>query len=359
MRIVTGHWVSRKAFALIAGALVVALCVSCGGQASSDSSSAKPVTVHGIELPGPEKTEVKLGLPGSGTVGLLPQLVALKAGIYRKYGLHVKVFRFSGGPEATQALVAGQIDVADTDLSAMPTLATSTPTQFIFDTRDNTTDVLMTSKNVASAADLKGKSIAVSRFGSQSYAGALLALKSVGLTTKDVTITQVGNDSARLAALKSGSVAGSMQDHTLIPQLTKQGFHALVKLGSLHLNGGVIRSGLLVQQSFATKYPNTSRLLVAAMLDAISVMRAKPADDARYFAADASLSLADAREQVNDELATRWEPRDGKCRPEVLTFMKNVIVTTNQAVKQVDESKMCTSKFIDDLDRRGLQKALA
>ncbi len=53
---------------------------------------------------------------------------------------------------------------------------------------------MYTQSAVKTAADLKGKSVAISSFGSQSHAGALLAVKSLGLATSDVTITQVGND---------------------------------------------------------------------------------------------------------------------------------------------------------------------
>lgn len=343
-------------------AMALAVTVAATACSSGDTeSSAKGGThvVDGIKFPQPEMSTVKLGLSGKGTIGVLPVLIAAKTGIFKKYGVDVKVTEFSGASQASQALLAGQVDVGDNSGGpVISSLATGAPEVIAFVTRDNSTDIMFTAKNISNAAQLKGKSVAVSSFGSQSYAGALLALKSLGLTPKDVTITQVGNDSARLAALKSGSVGASMQDHTLDKQLTGQGFHALVRLSDVKNIGGVIRTSLTVPTSFADKNPNTMLALVAGYLEAETKMRQEPDQDAKLFAADAGISLSDAQEQVKSELAAPWTPRDGRCNNASLRFMKQVLQPSNARIKDVDPTKACTNKYLDKLNSMGFQKKI-
>src|SRR6185436_4525022 len=159
--------------------------------------------------------------------------------------------------------VAGQVDVSDNSGGpVIASLATDVPLEMTFVTRSTLTDNLYTAKDVKTADDLKGKSIAISSFGSQSHAGALLALKKLGLTTDDVTITQVGNDSARLAALQGGSVAGSMNDSTRAAEV--EGL------------GGVPRTSMTVTKEFAQQNPNLVLALTAMYYEANLMWRENP-----------------------------------------------------------------------------------
>ncbi|HET8570010.1 MAG TPA: ABC transporter substrate-binding protein [Candidatus Limnocylindria bacterium] len=312
-----------------------------------------------IVFPKPEKTSVKIGLSGVATIGLLPQLVAKGLNLYKKYGLDVEFLSFSGAAQATQALVAGQVDVGDNSGGpVVASLATASPQQLVFITRHNLTDNMYGRKDIRSAADLKGKNVAISSFGSQSHAGALLALKSLGLTDKDVTIQPVGNDSARLAALKAGSVAASMQDSAIAQELTPLGFNILVELTKVQGIGGVPRTSLVVYPEFAEKYPNTVLAMVAAYLEGITEMRRQPDRAAEFLAKDAQLPLEQAKKQVEVELAAPWEPRDGRCDPVVMEFTRQVNLPSNPALANVDAAKACNNKFLDQLKAMGFQKKI-
>jgi NitT/TauT family transport system substrate-binding protein len=58
--------------------------------------------------------------------------------------------------------------------------------------------------------DLKGKRIAISRFGSASDYATRVALETIGITPKDVTIVQVGGNLTRFAALMNGTTQGTL-----------------------------------------------------------------------------------------------------------------------------------------------------
>src|SRR5258708_26618504 len=67
-------------------------------------------------------------------------------------------------------------------------------------------DGLFCGKDIKTAADVRGKTIAIGTFGGTAHGSALLMLKGLNLTTKDATIQQVGNEGTRIAALKGGSI---------------------------------------------------------------------------------------------------------------------------------------------------------
>jgi len=342
------------------------VATACGGNepaattapTASTAASAGATAAAG-QLPKPDKVDVKIGLSGVATIGLLPQLVAKGLNIYEKYGLKVEFVSFSGAAQATQALIAGQVDVGDNSGGpVVSSLATDSPQRMVFITRHNLTDNMYSQKTITSSADLKGKSIAISSFGSQSHAGALLAIKSLGLTEKDVTITPVGNDTARLAALKGGSVAASMQDSAIAPDLKALGFNVLVELTKVSGIGGVPRTSLVMLPDFEKKYPNTTLILVAAYLEGITEMRRQPDKAAEFLAKDANIPLADAKNQVAIELAAPWEPRDGRCDPTVMQFTKTVLLPSNPAIANVDPTKACTNDYLDKLKDLGFQKKI-
>jgi NitT/TauT family transport system substrate-binding protein len=89
----------------------------------------------------------------------------------------------------------------------------------------------MTSPNITSIKQLKGKKIAVSRFGSGSHFMTNLVLREGGLDPeRDVSVLQIGNSGSRLAAILTGSVDGTIMAADFIPQAKKEGLNVLVDL---------------------------------------------------------------------------------------------------------------------------------
>lgn len=356
----------RRRAALLSVAIVVAACSSGGSPTpASVTPSVAPSTAVSpsiaaaspagpVTLPTPEKTAIKMGLSGSWTAGIMSAAIADYLDLGKKFGLNIEYTNFSGGSQVVQALIAGQVDVSDNSSGpVVASLATDSPLIITFVSRSNLTDIMYSAANVKTAADLRGKSVAISSFGSQSHAGALLALKSLGLSPSDVTIMQVGNDSARLAALQGGSVAASMNDATQADKLTGLGFNELVKLEDVKDLGGVARTSLTATQAFADANPNTMLALTAMEYEALLMWRANPDLAAEALASLEKVDLASATKELADSLAQPWVPLDGRCDPAVMEFTKQTLIPTNADLATVDASKACTNKFLDQLDALG------
>jgi ABC-type nitrate/sulfonate/bicarbonate transport system substrate-binding protein len=341
---------------------------ACTGTAASPAASSAPTaappssaasagasgSTGAVTLPAPEKPDLTIGLSGEYSTGNLHAVIADCYNLGERFGLNLTFTPFSGGSQVVQALVAGQVDVSDNSGGpVVASQATDVPLEMTFITQHNLTDIMYAAKDVKTADDLKGKAVAISSYGSQSHAGALLALKSLGLTADDVTITQVGNDSARLAALQSGAVAASMNDAVQEPDLVAQGFNPLVHLADVEGLGGVPRTSMTVTKTFANENPNTTLALTALYVEAQNMWKEHPEEAAACLARLAEMDPAEATEEVNLVLEQKWAPLDGRCDPTVMEFTKSTLLVANPDLASVDASQACNNEFLDQLDSLG------
>ena len=126
----------------------------------------------------------------------------------------------------------------------------------------------VTPPTITKPQDLKGKAVAISRFGSGSDFITRMALKSWGLEpAKDVTILQVGNSPERLAAIVGGKVHGSILSLSQTPRAKKLGLRALADLSQI--DAEYPQGVLYVPSSLIEKRPDLIRSFLAAYVEAI------------------------------------------------------------------------------------------
>ncbi|HEX2141946.1 MAG TPA: ABC transporter substrate-binding protein [Candidatus Limnocylindria bacterium] len=312
-------------------------------------------------MPEPEMTDIRLGNSGSPTANTMHTILADCENLDEKYGLNIEWLSFDGGSAAAQALLAEQVEVADNSGGpAIASLATDSPMLITYVTRDNLTDNMYAQPDIEDAEDLRGGSVAISSFGSQSHAGALLALDVLGLTPDDVTITQVGNDAARLAALQAGSVTASMNDATQEDELEGLGLNILVRLADEVEagSGGVPRTSLTFLRPFVEENPNTVLRLVAMYTEANHAWRQDVERSAECLAEAAEIPLDEATAEVEAVLTEPWRPFDGRCDPVVMEFARQTLVPENPDMADVDPAEACTNEFVEQLADMGFQAEL-
>src|SRR5215831_8784386 len=128
-----------------------------------------------------DPTPFKIGISAP-VVTILPVWMAEAGGFYAKEGLAVEVVSMEGGSRGVQVLLSGEIqgmhvgvapviqaNRAGADIRAITSTANTIPI------------TLFTKPEIKSAADLKGKSVGISAFGSETDIAISLALKKLGL----------------------------------------------------------------------------------------------------------------------------------------------------------------------------------
>jgi ABC-type nitrate/sulfonate/bicarbonate transport system substrate-binding protein len=309
-------------------AVLAAACGGAGATTAPDPTGAAPGSPAPVEtpapgaLPTPEKTDIRMGLSVTETSQFAAQL-AFMAGIYEKNGLNVQITVFEGDGKVMQALQAGQLDVGFGGTSAYITSQTTdVPVVALAVNAVILTDELVSTADVTSAEELKGKCVAVSTYGGTSHGAVILSLKALGLTPEDVVITEVGGQSARIAALQGGACAAAPVDAARHDEMAGLGFNFLVNLKEAQLPWG--RSGMGVTEEWLAANPNTATVVAASVLEAQNMMWTDPETASKFYAEFTQSSLEDATALITEfqEIGNRpmtWEDAAFQNPKDVLT----------------------------------------
>lgn len=321
------------------------------GGASAEPSASAPAG----ELPAPEKTSLRIGLSVTETSQFAAQLAQM-AGIYEKNGFeNIEIAVFEGDGKVQQALQAGQLDIGFGGVSGFITAQTTdVPVDALAVNATVLSDLLVTTADVKSADDLRGKCVAVSTFGGTSHGAVLLSLEALGLTPNDVVITEVGGQSARIAALQGGACAAAPVDEARRAEMEGLGFNVLVNLKEERLPWG--RSGLGVSEEWLAANHNTALVAAASVLEAQNLMWTDPDTAAEHYAAFTQSDLATAKQLILDfqEIGNRtmqWQD-------EAFENPKRVLATVNPDIEGVPVSDAFNRSILDELEALGVYEKL-
>src|ERR1043166_2303549 len=157
---------------------------------------------------------------------------AKEAGLFERYGLRVDLVYVAGTPLLFQALLAGDLDFGDRGGPGLiQANVQSRSIVGIAGTLDRTVMKIMAAPDIKTAANLRGKKIAVTRYGTITDLSARYFLKKWDLSPeKDTPIIQVGGITNVLAALQSGASQAGVLSPPYHLQAKKLGFTELMDL---------------------------------------------------------------------------------------------------------------------------------
>lgn len=158
--------------------------------------------------------------------------VAYEKKIFQKYGLDAEYLALESGTPAMQALLANELQVVfTTGALAVTANLQGADTTIIAGGINFIPNKLVVRPEIKRPEDLKGKRLAISRFGSASDYSTTVALEKLGVNPKDVTIVQVGGNLTRFAALLSGTIQGTLLSEPITTMALKQhGMNSLIDL---------------------------------------------------------------------------------------------------------------------------------
>jgi NitT/TauT family transport system substrate-binding protein len=165
----------------------------------------------------------------------LPVWVAKRQGFFKAENLFVEPIVFTSGTINSQAALAGEIDIALGSGTEVFTIRLAgEDARFFFGISNFMPFKLYVNPAIKAPKDLKGKRLAVSRFGAQSDFLTRYAISKLGLDpAKDVTILQIGSTPARYAALKGGSVDGTIMWFPVTLIASNEGYRMLADLNDI------------------------------------------------------------------------------------------------------------------------------
>jgi NitT/TauT family transport system substrate-binding protein len=142
--------------------------------------------------------------------------IAYEKKIFQKYGLVGEYLALESGTPAMQALLANELQIVfTTGALAITANLQGGDTTIIAGGINFIPNKLLARPEIKTPEDLRGKRIAISRFGSASDYATQIALEKLGISPKDVTIVQVGGNLTRLAALSNGTIHATLLSEPL------------------------------------------------------------------------------------------------------------------------------------------------
>ncbi len=176
---------------------------------------------------------LRVGIPGL-SAEFAPVWAANDRGLLKKYGFESEIIAMQGGTQLAQAVIGASIPIAVMGGAYLTAAVRGADLVMIATHMDKFPYSLIVKPNIKRVEDLKGTKLAISRFGSSRAAGLRVALQKLGLNPdKDVTILQVGGQTERFAALKGGTVDGTVVIPPLSGAAQRLGYNALINMTEL------------------------------------------------------------------------------------------------------------------------------
>jgi ABC-type nitrate/sulfonate/bicarbonate transport system substrate-binding protein len=196
--------------------------------------------------------------------------LAEDARLIEKYGLDAKVIH-ARGAVPVQALVSGSVEFgAFSGSSTVAAVLAGSDLVFVAAKGNFAVMSFWVRRDspIKNLTELKGKTIGVTRAGSATHTIARLALKSAGLTDRDVKYLHHGGLPESFASLDRGIVDASMGSPP------RPGFKELVDLSSLKIP--FLQGAIEVQRSFLQSRRDTVINMLKAYLETIKLAKEKP-----------------------------------------------------------------------------------
>jgi NitT/TauT family transport system substrate-binding protein len=197
---------------------------------------------------------------GLGSISLQSGLVhiAKDRGLFAKYGLVTESVYIPGGSTNVQVLVSGSLDLSQ--LSGAPGVAANlegADLVYFLGLLDKLNYQLVTRPEIKTVEQLKGKKFAVSRLGVD--------------PVKDATILQIGDEPARIAAVTSGNVEGTVVNAPFSSEAERLKLNVIAD--SVKMNIPFFNTGMLGSKRYMDRQETKVMNFLRAYLEAIKILK--------------------------------------------------------------------------------------
>jgi NitT/TauT family transport system substrate-binding protein len=284
--------------------------------------------------------------------------VARDAGFFAKEGLEDQIIFIPSATQLAQVLVAGDVDIAS--LGGGPVMAASLSGADLKVIGNNVNKLIFsihTKPDVKSLEELRGKRIAVSRFGSSADVAARAALRKHNMDpAKDVTLMQLGTMSNMFGALKSGAVEASVVSPPTQFLSEKMGFKEIISITEMDLaypNPSMAVSGELIR-----KKPDLIDRFMRAYVRAMQRARADRDGTIKTLAKYTTVSDSVILNRTYDFYMNKVLERAPYINIQGMQNALDDVARTVPAAKTAKPEQFVDLRFLERIEKSGLLKEL-
>lgn len=232
------------------------------------------------------------------TANMAAYWLAKEANIFEKHGLSVDVVLIESGVTTVQALTAGETQIAmGGGTVAVSSNLAGSDIVTIASIEPRLPYALLAQKEIKTFDQLKGKKLAISRFGSASDLAARLILQRYGLVAdKDVAILQTGGTSTRLSALSKRSVDATILTPEFFNVAKKIGFTILADPTQYDIPFPQLE--VITRRAFLKAQPDIATRYMQAIIEGIYMVKNNPEPTIRAMSKYLRINDREALEEV-------------------------------------------------------------
>ena len=294
---------------------------------------------------------------GLGSISLQSGLVyiAKDRGIFAKYGLAAESIYIPGGSTNVQVLISGNLDMSQ--LSGAPGVAANlegADIVYVAGLLDKLNYQLITRPELKTVEHLKGKKFAVSRYGSSADFGMRAMLKRVGIDpVKEASILQIGDEPARIAAITSGNVDGTVVNAPFGSEAERLKLNVIAD--SVKMNVPFFNTGLLVTRRFLEKQEAKVMNFLRAYLEAIKVLKTERDYSVKALGQFTRVQNLKALQEGYDYFNNQL-PQVPYPSAEAMQAVVAQIAETNVKARGIDAKSYVTDRYLRRLEDEGFVK---
>jgi ABC-type nitrate/sulfonate/bicarbonate transport system substrate-binding protein len=241
------------------------------------------------------------------TLTSVPYLVAIEKKFFEKEGLTAQ-YVVMRSDVAVKGLLTGDVDYNQSVSSVLRAGVAGAPLVTVAGIYNRTFFELIARGDVRSLADLKGKTVGISRYGASTEYALRFGLKANGIDPdKQIKMLAVGEDAARIAGLQNGTLAAIVSQVPANFFAHKVGGHTLLPLGD-YLE--TLLAGVGVSQKKLEQNRDEVKRVVRALLHSLDFMYAQPAEVKSLISKRLRVSETEIIDHIY-ALVTKYATRNG------------------------------------------------
>ena len=281
-------------------------------------------------------------------------IVAQEVGLFRKHNLDPTLVFTTGGSLGIQAMIGGDVAMTLSDGSSSVVSKLAGVDVLVIASLLNTFPYsLISLPEIKKVDQLKGAKIAVSRFGSATDLSVKMALAKVGLNAeKDVTLLQIGAQTARYVALQSRNVQATIITPPFTLTARKAGMQTLIDMSELNIPFQL--TALLALRPYLKSNPDMVLAVIRTLSEAIHFYKREKETTIKILGKYLKTDDREALEETHREIAVKSMPeKPYPTLPGIKTILDETALR-NPKAKGLKPEDFVDSSFVKKVDDEGL-----
>jgi len=289
--------------------------------------------------------------------------VAEEKKLFKKQGIDVEVIVIGGGAaRVVSSLISGEIQfsvgggdaVIRADLRGADGVLVASPMK-------TGLQRLMVRPEIKTPADLKGKTIAVTRFGSASHWVLQLFLRKWGMRNDDIKMLQLGSSPAMFASLEKGVVDGAAFTIPTFFLAEERGYRILAD--PVDLDIFYLQNSIDSTKSFIKSHRDQSVRFIRAICEGLAYFRKNKKESIEIMQTKLRIQSAQERdvkylELSYDLLANKFYNQVPYANPKAIETTLDFISSDEPRARGADPKQFVDESLVREVDTSGFIKSL-